>query len=355
MTTLSPQFNTANLDLDLKKGESAQFSVAIADYDLDLRGGLIFAEIRRLSPGYNLLSNFTGTIANANSSILVKRYPPTDNKADFLSSLNIRIGDLVTLEGSGIIGNKVLAISDSQILVNGISTRAIGEGRLLVRSLSTASFTAIPYLPIITINCNEATNVNATSLTVTNITRDIPKGTQLVFNDNGTAKIATLTTDLITNTNTAYISPLGAAITGTSTSQIGAMVVILSSIANKNATALDVSSTALAIPSGTNLNFAIRTGDGWQYIGSATTNMTTLPGVKSIPVTPLLNSIPEGAIAWFATHSFNTFYLAIEPDDTQFLESGDYGYDVICRQTNGYTIRVLQGTCKLTDHWSDGV
>jgi hypothetical protein len=354
MTTLSPQFDTGNLDLNLKKGESAQFSVAIADYDLDLRGALIFAEIRRLSPGYNLLNNFTGTVSASGNNILVQRYPHAENKADFLNSLNVRIGDLVTLEGSGIVGSKVLAISDSQILVSGTSTRAIGEGRLLVRSLSSASFTAVPYLPIININCSAAT-IGTTSLTVANITRDIPRGTQLIFNDSGTAKVATLTADLITNTVTASISPLSVAITGNSTCQVGVMVVVMLSTANTGAIALNVSATTLGIPSGTNLNFAVRTGDGWQYIGSATTSTTTLPGVTSIPVASLSNSIPVGAIAWFATHSFNTFYLAIEPNDTQFLESGDYGYDVICRQTNGYTIRVLQGTCKLIDHWSDGV
>ena len=45
-TTLSPQFETHSLDLILKKGESAQFSVAVTDFDLDLRGCLISTVIR---------------------------------------------------------------------------------------------------------------------------------------------------------------------------------------------------------------------------------------------------------------------------------------------------------------------
>jgi hypothetical protein len=75
----------------------------------------------------------------------------------------------------------------------------------------------------------------------------------------------------------------------------------------------------------------------------------------SLSVSALKNEVPANSIAWFGTIPFKSFYLAIDPSDTQFLESGDYGYDVVCRQSNGYTIRVIQGNCKLTDHWSDGI
>jgi hypothetical protein len=109
------------------------------------------------------------------------------------------------------------------------------------------------------------------------------------------------------------------------------------------------------MPSGTTLNFATRTSDGWQYIGSATLTAAALAGATAITITALSVAIPSGAIAWFGTHAFNSFILAIDPADTQFLESGNYGYDVICRQSDGYTIRLIQGNCTLTDHWSDGV
>jgi hypothetical protein len=78
-------------------------------------------------------------------------------------------------------------------------------------------------------------------------------------------------------------------------------------------------------------------------------------GATTLAVSALGVAIPANAIAWFGSHTFNSFILAIDPADTQFLESGDYGYDVICRQSDGYTIRLIQGNVKLTDHWSDGV
>lgn len=354
MSVLNPQFDTATLDLNLKKGESAQFSVAVTDYDLDLRGCLIFAEIRRLSPGYNLLSNFTGTVAANSSSILIKRYPSTDNKAELLNSLNVRPGDLITLEGSGITGSKVISVTDSQISVTASSARAIGEGRLLVRSLSSASFTAIPYLPRITINGSASGTTPITSMTVANITRAIPKNTTLIFNDAGTANQVKLTADLLPGSTTAFIEPINFSIASTS-AIVGATTVVVTFDAAINATSMTVSALLVPMPLNTVLNFAIRTADGWQYVGSARLTAAALAGVNSLTVASLPVAIPSGAIAWFGTHTFNSFYLAIDPSDTQFLESGDYGYDVICRQADGYTIRLIQGNCQLTDHWSDGV
>lgn len=357
MSILSPQFDTAILDLNLKKGESAQFSVAVTDYDLDLRGCLIFAEIRRLSPGYNLLSNFTGTVAASSSSILVKRYPSTDNKAELLNSLNVRPGDLITLEGSGITGSKVISVTDSQIIVTANATRTISEGRLLVRSLSSASFTAIPYLPRITISgsATGAANAPVTSMTVASVTRTIPKNTTLIFNDNGTADPVRLTADLLPGSTTAFIESISFSIGSNSPAIVGATTVVTTVAAATNATSITVSALSVPMPLGTVLNFATRSADGWQYVGSAQLTAAALANATSLSVAALSVNIPSGAIAWFGTHAFNSFYLAVDPADTQFLESGDYGYDVICRQSDGYTIRLIQGNCKLTDHWSDGV
>ncbi|MFM6054215.1 MAG: hypothetical protein ACKPA7_21755, partial [Sphaerospermopsis kisseleviana] len=153
-------------------------------------------EIRRLSPGYNLIPGFTGIVASGTSTIQIKRYPATDDKSKLLDLLPVRPGDLITLEGSGITGSKVLAATDSQVVASGSATRTINEGRLLVRSLSLTSFTAIPYLPSITVTLTASASIGATTLNVSNITRVIPAGTTLVFNDNGVADPATLTSDL---------------------------------------------------------------------------------------------------------------------------------------------------------------
>jgi hypothetical protein len=353
--TLTPQFETYELDLELKKGESAQFSVAVADYDLDLRGCLIFAEIRRLSPGYNLIPGLTGIVASGTSTIQIKRYPATDDKSKLLDLLPVRPGDLITLEGSGITGSKVLAATDSQIVASGSATRTINEGRLLVRSLSLTSFTAIPYLPSITITLTASASIGATTLNVSNPTRAIPAGTTLIFNDNGVADPVTLTSDLTPGSIVAYVSPLSAAISANATATIGATTLITTATATVGSASLIVSALSVPMPSGTILNFATRTSDGWQYAGAATLTAAALPFHTTLTVATLPVAIPSGAIAWFGTHPFNSFYLAIDPADTQFLESGLYGYDVICRQSNGYTIRLIQGNCTLTDHWSDGL
>ena len=356
MTTLAPQFETQFLDLDLKKGESAQFSVAVTDFDLDLRNCLIFAEIRRTVPGYGLISNFTGIIVSGSNTIQIKRYPVTDDKAQLLRSLPVRVGDLITLEGSGITGSKVLAVTDSQIILANTASRTVNEARLLVRSLSLASFTAIPALFIINVLLTGAASSGATTMNVANVTRTITSGTTLVFNDSGTAKLATLATPLVAGNTIAYVSALNAAISSGSSATVGSKTVITTSPSSVSATSLTVSALGVSMPNGTRLNFATRTDDGWVYVGSATLSSSALVGATTLAVSALGVPIPSSAIAWFGTQPFNTFILAIDPADTQLLESaGDYGYDVICRQSDGYTIRLIQGNVKLTDHWSDGV
>ena len=355
MTTLAPQFETQFLDLDLKKGESAHFSVAVTDFDLDLRNCLIFAEIRRTVPGYGLISNFTGIIVSGSNTIQIKRYPVTDDKAQLLRSLPVRVGDLITLEGSGITGSKVLAVTDSQIILANTASRTVNEGRLLVRSLSLASFTAIPALSIINVLLTGAASSGATTMNVANVTRTITSGTTLVFNDSGTAKLAALATPLVAGDTIAYVSALAANITTAATATVGAKTVITTSVANAAATSIGVTALSVSMSSGTRLNFATRTDDGWVYVGSATLSSSVLAGATTLAVTALDVAIPVNAIAWFGTHTFNSFILAIDPTDTQFLEPGDYGYDVICRQSDGYTIRLIQGNVTLTDHWSDGV
>ena len=351
---LKPQFETHSLDLELKKGESSSFSVAVTDFDLDLRGCLIFTEIRRSSPGYANISNFLGSVTLGNGLININQYHGNANSAEILDSLPIRADDLITLEGSGIVGAKVISVTDSQILCSGTALRTVARGRLIVRSLSLTSFTAIPYLPNITISLTASASIGATSINVANVTRTIPKDTILVFSDGGIADPVTLTADLVPGSTIAYTSSTVAIASG-STAIVGASTVIVTTNAAINATSIAVSALSVPMPANTVLNFATRNADGWQYVGSAKLTAAVLAGATSIAVAALSVAIPQNAIAWFGTHPFNSFILAIDPADTQFLESGDYGYDVICKQADGYTLRLIQGNVKLTDHWSDGV
>ena len=354
MNAFSPQFLTHNLPLNLKKGESAQFAVSITNFDLDLRNCLVFAEIRRSSPGYSLIGDFTGTISSGSNTISLSQYPSTTNKALTLKLLPVRPGDLITLEGSGIIGSKAIAVTDRQIIASATANRVINEGRLLVRSLSLASFTAVPNPGRFNLTITSTAAIGSEIVNVSGVTKLIPKDTKLIFNDAGTAKIVQLSQVSQPNDTVLFVQPLAAEITAASVARIGASSVIALG-GNLGATELAIAPLQIPIAAGTKLNFASRTADGWVFVGSAVLSSSVVDGVTSLPVVTLPQVIPESAIAWVGTIPFNAFYLAIDPSDTQFLESGDYGYDVIIRQPDGYTIRVIQGDIKLTDHWSDGI
>ena len=354
MNAFSPQFLTHNLPLNFKKGESAQFAVSITNFDLDLRNCLVFSEIRRSSPGYSLIGDFTGTISSGSNTISLSQYPSNTNKSLTLKLLPVRPGDLITLEGSGIIGSKVIAVTDRQIVASTTANRAINEGRLLVRSLSLASFTAVPNPGRFDVTITSTAAIGSAIINVSGVTKIIPKDTKLIFNDAGTAKIVQLSQVSQPNDTVLFVQPLAAEITAASVARIGASPVIALG-GNLGATELAIAPLQIPIAAETKLNFASRTADGWVFVGSATLSNSVVDGVTSLPVVALSQVIPESAIAWVGTIPFNSFYLAIDPSDTQFLESGDYGYDVVIRQPSGYTIRVIQGDVKLTDHWSDGV
>jgi hypothetical protein len=355
---LAPQFDTANLDLNFKKGESAQFSVTVVDYNLDLRGCLIFAEIRRTTPGYELIDNFTGVATSGNPVIQIKRYPYTDDKAQILRSLPVRLGDLITLEGSGITGSKVIAVTDSQIIATGSATRTISEGRLSVRSLSPTSFTAIPITAVGSVVTSAVSNGTVGTVSISPAT--VPAGNKLVFANTTTANnvttiapvVVTLSQNLLVG-GTQINSGTTFSLSTNAEAKVGAQTIVTREAANSEATGILVFPLSMGIESGAVLNFAVRSIDGWQYVGAATVSSSVLHGSNSIPVQALGFAIPKNAIAWHGNVPFNSFYLAIDPIDTQFLESGSYRYDVICRQANGYTIRLIQGKISLSDHWSD--
>ncbi len=347
---LAPQFDTANLDLNFKKGESAQFSVTVADYDLDLRGCLIFAEIRKLSPGYNLLQGFTGIITQGSDTILLRQYPTTHDRFQALSACGIRAGDLITLEGSGITASKVLAVTDTALVCSTPATRSISEGRLFLRSLSSASFTAVPVATF------GEVAAGTTAGTVSPSPATVPAGNILVFrNAAGAAQSFVLSQDL--TVGGTVISGTGTVTSG-AIAKVGVQTIIVNEQMAANATSITVSPLTMGIEAGALLNFAIRTADGWQYVGKAITSSavvhsTPTSPITSIPVEALTSAIPKNAIAWHGNTPFSSFYLAIDPADTHFLESGLYGYDVICRKPDGYTIRLIQGKVSLSDHWSD--
>lgn len=361
-TTLSPQFDTANLDLILKKGESAQFSVTVTDYNLDLRGCLIFAEIRRLSPGYNLLQGFTGITTAGSDTIFLRQYPTSYDKFQSLSACGIRVGDIITLEGSGVIASKVLAVTDSVIICSATAIRSVNEGRIFVRSLSSASFTAIPITAVGSVVASAVSTGTVGSVSISPAT--VPAGNKLVFANTATVNnvatitpvVVTLSQDLLVggnqiNSATAFSATFS--LSANAEAKVGAQTVVTREAANIGATGILVSPLSMGIESGAVLNFAVRSIDGWQYVGAATVSSSVLHGNNSIPVQALDFAIPKNAIAWHGNVPFDSFFLAIDPIDTQFLESGLYGYDVICRQADGYTIRLIQGKVSLSDHWSD--
>jgi hypothetical protein len=297
-----------------------------------------------------------------------------------LSLLPIRVGDLITVEGSGIIGARANVVTDSQITVSSNATTAVSEARILSRSLSVASFDYRPQGAFFTVNCT-ATNSNI--LTVNGVTSAIPAGTQLVFSTTPTPTVVTTANDVSTNTTSITINGTAAVSNTSAIVDRCLLEVTATTTSGSPATVSGITVRALSgsvgnssnflpgIPSGTTLNFAQRSLDGWKYIASATLTASSAGGTTSsiLTVSSTATSIPSGSIAMFSTLPFNQlrFLLNYDITDTQYIEQNPYSYetsgfrtseaaysyDVLARLASGKTIRIMQGACNFKDHWSD--
>lgn len=365
--TLDLQFNTSYLDLVVKKSATASFVVTvIGNYGFNIQGGLVFAEVRRSSPGFLEASKITGSTTASQNVIQIKSYPPGQDSNRILTQLPIQVGDLITVEGSGIVASRANSVTSSQIVVANNATTSLADTRIKYRSLAIASFRVEPVFNIFTITTTSASNVGATTIPISGVTRVIPAGTKLVFVNNNTTPLPTT----YYAETTAIANPLQSALTvksladeipGSSTCTIGGQMITTATAINSGSTSFTASSLSYHIPKGTKLQFATKTTDGWSYVGSVNVSVTTsvvsgaisnTVNISDVKLFGTLTSIPVGSIALYSTLPSNQFRLILDSTESQYTPSGDYGYDVIAQTANGEVIRIIEGKITFLDNWS---
>lgn len=360
--TLDLQFNTSYLDLVVKKSATASFVVTvIGNYGFNIQGGLVFAEVRRSSPGFLEASKITGSTTASQNVIQIKAYPPGQDSNRILTQLPIQVGDLITVEGSGIVASRANSVTSSQIVVANNATTSLADTRVKYRSLAIASFRVEPVFNIFTITTTSASNVGATTIPISGVTRVIPAGTKLVFVNGSTTYYAETTAIANPLQSALTVKSLAVAIPNSSTCTIGGQMITTTTAINSGSTSFTASSLSYHIPQGTKLQFATKTTDGWSYVGSVnvSANTSVVSGaisntvsINNVELFGTLTSIPVGSIALYSMLPSNQFRLILDSTESQYTPSGDYGYDVIAQTANGEVIRIIEGKITFLDNWS---
>lgn len=364
--TLDLQFNTSYLDLVVKKSATASFVVTvIGNYGFNIQGGLVFAEVRRSSPGFLEASKITGsTTASQNAGvgnvIQIKAYPPGQDSNRILSQLPIQVGDLITVEGSGITASRANSVTSSQIVVADNATASLTDTRIKYRSLAIASFRVEPVFNIFTITTTGA-NANATTIPISGVSKAIPAGTKLVFVNGNNTYYAETTAIANPLQSALTVKGLAATIPASSTCTIGGQMITTTTAINSNSTSFTASSLSYHIPQGTKLQFTTKTTDGWSYVGSVNVSSDTTinsgvisntVNINDVKLFGALTSIPANSTALYSTLPSNQFRLILDSAESQYIPSGDYGYDVIAQTANGEVIRIIEGKITFLDNWS---
>jgi len=361
--TLDLQFNTSYLDLVVKKSATASFVVTvIGNYGFNIQGSLVFAEVRRSSPGFLEAFKITGSTTASQNVIQIKTYPPGQDSNRILSQLPIQVGDLITVEGSGIVASRANSVTSSQIVVANNATTSLADTRIKYRSLAIASFRVEPVFDVFTITTTSASNVGATTVPISGVTRVIPAGTKLVFVNDTNTYYAETTAIANPLQSALTVKSLAVAIPNSSTCTIGGQIITTTTTdIVSNSTSFTASSLSYHIPQGTKLQFATKTTDGWSYVGSVNVsdNTSVVSGaisntvsINNVELFGTLTSIPVGSIALYSTLASNQFRLILDSTESQYTPSGDYGYDVIAQTANGEVIRIIEGKITFLDNWS---
>lgn len=354
----SPQFETHQLDLDIKKGATAKLVVTVSgSYDFNIQNSLIFTEVRQDAPGYFVIPKIVVSTTSGSPIIKIAAYPLGLDANRILLLLPIQSGDLVTVEGSGIQDSKVLSVSSTEILVSNSATATIVNSRISHRSLPVTSFNVEPIGTTMSISTTNIATSGA--ITVSGVTSLIPAGTQLVFSNGTDSAVRTVTQDALAGSTTLQVTGSGGN-TGTYTAAIGSQLIFLQNSVNTSSVNAVFKPFSYHIPVNTTLHFATKgvgnSKDGWKYQGSFRTTATTVANSNTVAIdsiNPQFSSIPADSVAIFSTIKSNQFRLILETVDSKYVPTGTYKYDVICRFPSGEVIRIIQGNCTFTDNWSD--
>lgn len=345
------------MHLEIKKQEPTRFfKLTQESYPQDLRGCLIFGKISPSVPIFDIIPDLLGTV-DINSNIVnivntsrgsatVPTHATVPTRDPVLAS--ICVGDRLTLEGSGIQNSRILSIHDSQIIVADMSSVNVVNGRLYLRSHSTAYFNTSPENIAFNLILEESASIGAKKIIVSPSQYFLPTGTILLFVDDDKIKMAISASDVKVNNTVINVNPLISSIAKGSHARVGVQSVIVSSLADKGQTFIDVNDLSIPIPAGTILNFAHKTIEGWKYSGATMVALNAFPGDTFIATTPLENKIDPWSCAWVGSFPFNSFYLSLDPSDTYNLKPGTYKYDIDCQFPDGRLIKLTQGSATIT-------
>lgn len=355
----SPQFETHQLDLDLKKGATAKLVVTISGtYDFNIQNSLIFTEVRKDAPGYFVINKIVASTTSGSSVIKIAAYPLGMDANRILFLLPIQAGDIVTVEGSGIQDSKVISVSSAEIIVSSNATATVVNSRISHRSLPVTSFNVEPIGTTMSVTSTDLTIGSNGGMGVNGVTSFIPAGTQLVFVGSN-RMVRTLTQDALPGSTTLYVNGSGGS-SGSYTAQVSAQLLTLANAVTNSSATATFKSLSAPIPDNTTLHFATKgvgnSKDGWKYQGSfRTTAISQNDNTVAIDtISPQFGtSIPADSVAIFSTIKSNQFRLVLDTIDSKYVPSGTYKYDVICRFPSGEVIRIIEGNCTFTDNWSD--
>jgi hypothetical protein len=344
------------LDFSVEKGQSVE-PLYITVTGEDFRDCLVFGEIRRASPGKQLVSGFTAnTVANTSKVGITYFGDPSASKPAILQSLGIKAGDRITVEGSGVDKALVISVSSENININATSTVSVSNSRLFYYPGVEASFLAAVSAETFTINADTSTVNNVIS--VSNLVKSFPQGSKLVFNAGATIKEVTLTEAVASGSATIKVNESTNDFSSSYVSHCGTFTLITTASASGTATSIATDPLFASIPSGHELHFGFRNDTGWRYAGKAVTTAPALKNATSISVNGIalesyLSALPSGSIAWFSNFPFNRFYIALDPKDmTTLLASQDYGYDIMLFR-KGIVTLLGRGKIKFTDNYTD--
>jgi hypothetical protein len=357
-----PVFKPHVQNLCFYKGADFTFSLLVADYPIDFRGASFAMEVRPPNGDVRQITNVLGSTV-AGTSIIKLEFEKLDCsnecKADRdikkLASLPISEGDFISLEGSGINLFKILSVTATSVLVEGLATRDVSKGRVFFRYKSWTSFTVLPSFTPTFIAVESTALIGAETILVQSLPRKFLKGDTLVFSD-GTSDtlVAVLNEDAPLAARSLTVQPLAAEIAANSIANIDAFPVILTDASLAGMNQLVVPATPAAIPVGTTLHFSRRTDQGWEYLTAVDVTDTAPKGSVEISITPVdIEELPIGAIAFFGSVAFNTLTIGITADDTRGLYLKEYSYDLIVRLADGEKIPIMKGNINFDGYVSD--
>jgi hypothetical protein len=352
--------------------------------NLNLQNSLLFSEIRRKTTGIKLLDNFTANTTLGTNTITLNFFGSrTASRLQVLRELNLRVGDYLTVEGSGINDAVIETVSHNTITVDKNATRRVTDARLFYQPRVEASFDITPSggeIQFLTLGI-DSVSTNKINLPAP-LQKDIPAGTKLAFNytrnleSNATE---TTTIEVLVNKNASlgaldlevtalsdevnisslndgnYLTHLGVTKITVSTQ----LNIILDEDDENKIFFLDILPLEVDIPSETDLFIGLRSEQGWKYIGKVTTKTPTLKGQNTILfttpeiVSTFNNTIPKDSVIFFGSYPYNQFYLSMGIEELARLQASEkYGYDVVMLKNESASL-LGSGTLDLVENYTD--